>query len=125
MPTDIADATTGATEYVFPGDLEGLRFDLLDRGVYSAFEVRQEQYDEPIQDDVDAHDEGQTPAFGRWLRVDVVGNDDARWMIAPGELIDELKTWDDPTEGRLRVTRCRKSGPDESDPYEVNVAPDA
>lgn len=123
MPVKTADASTGADGFIFPDDLEGTRFQLDEDALYEAYEVRESMYDNPIEDDHEADEQGQTPAYGRWYPVDVPGYEDLQWMIAPGELIDELKTWDDPAGGRLKVTRCRKSGPDPSDPYEVNVAP--
>lgn len=123
MPTSIDDTATGAEGFLFPDDLEGQAFTVLEDAVYTAFEVRESEYEEPIEEDYEAANEGQVPAFGRWLIVDVPGLDDPQWMIAPGELIEELQTYDDPTGARLRVASLRKSGPDESDPYEVNVAP--
>lgn len=124
MPVKTADASTGADGFIFPDDLEGTRFHLVEDALYDASEVRESLYDNrAIEADEEAHEQGQVPAFGRWYPVDVPGHEDDQWMIAPGELVDELKTWDDPAGARLKVTRCRKSGSRESDPYEVNVAP--
>lgn len=124
MPTEIENTPTGAEGFIFPDELQGVSFLLVEDAVYTAYEVREELHDgSAIDEDHEAAAEGQTPAYGRWLRADVTGRDDEQWIAAPGELIEELQTWDDPTGGRLMVSRCEKSGPAESDPYEVNVTP--
>lgn len=125
MPVKTADASTGADGFIFPSDLEGTRFRLVEDALYDAAEVREQLYDgEAIEDDHEAEEAGQVPAYGRWYPVHAIGYDEEQWLAAPGELIDELKTWDDPADASYRVGRCRKSGSGESDPYEVNVAPD-
>jgi hypothetical protein len=45
------------------------------------------------------------------------------WLVAVGELIQELQRFENPESTIFRVTRCEKSGPAQTDPYEVNVEP--
>lgn len=126
MPTKLEDTSTGADGFVFPDSLENVKFEMTENAVFSAYEVRVQEHseEEAVEDDYEAQKEGQTPAYGRWIPAHVDGRDGEQWVAAPGEFIEELQTYDDPVENRMRVSRCRKSGPDESDPYEVNITPD-
>jgi hypothetical protein len=115
MPENLQSASTGANDLYFADDLEGTVFKLRENSVYSADEVS---------------DEGQTPEFGRWLPATVPearngGGTTVKdvWLVAVGELIQELQRLDDPANVHLEVTRCEKSGPRQTDPYEVNVEP--
>lgn len=120
MPTDLDDVSTGGPGLVFAGEAQGVRFRLAERGVYDAAEVRVEIHgDDAIEDDEEAAQAGQPPAWGRWLRAEA--DQDDIWMLAPGELIDELQRLD-PEAGELfEVTRIEKTGPQEADPFEVNL----
>lgn len=109
MPTDLDDADTSGIELYFADDLEGQTFYLRESAVYDAEEVREET-------------ESDTPQFGRWLPVASDGETDG-WAVAVGELVEELQdTTEDPTAMPWTVTRCQKSGPEQTDPYEVNIA---
>lgn len=107
MPEDLDDARTGASTLYFADDLPDLEFQLLEAVVYDAEEVR----------DITGDD---NPQFGRWLSV-AVGDDDECWLVAVGELIQELQHANASAGDRYKVTRCEKSGADETDPYEVNL----
>lgn len=108
MPTDLMEATTGAKELLFPDRLQGKRMDVLETSLYDAEEVQVE-----LGTDF--------PEHGRWLNVKVHGDDNVEWCICPGEMVDELQTLGINPGQTIKVTRCEKSGPRESDPYEVNV----
>jgi len=109
MPTDLAEAETGGVNLFFADDLEGEQFDLQDASVYDAEEVRQEIG-------------GDVPKFGRWMPVDHADGDG--WIVALGELIEELQQFENPQAVTFTVTRCEKSGNEQADPYEVNVEAD-
>lgn len=107
MPTELENVDTSGTELWFADSLEGETFLLRELAVYDAAEVR----DETGTD---------TPEFGRWLPVSHGSGDG--WAVAVGELVEELQDADaDLTEIEWSVTRCEKSGPEQTDPYEVNV----
>lgn len=106
MPTDLSEAQTGGIDLLFADDLEGTVFQLRENAVYKAEEVR---------NDVD----GDVPKFGRWLPVET--DDGDGWAVAVGELVEELQQYENPASLWLEVTRCEKSGTDDTDPYEVNV----
>jgi hypothetical protein len=113
MPTDLSEAETGGIDLYFADDLEGETFTLRDSAVYEAEEVRQEVG-------------GDVPKFGRWLPVEATDKNGQShgdgWTVAVGELIEELQGLAaDPGVIPWTVTACRKSGPDQTDPYEVNV----
>jgi hypothetical protein len=112
MPTDLSDAETGGIDLYFADDLEGMSFYLRDPSIYDAEEVRDE-----IDSDI--------PKFGRWIPVHTCdGNGKTTgtgWIVAVGELIEELQRYDDPVEDPVSVTRCEKSGTEQTDPYEVNT----
>lgn len=113
MPTDLSEAQTGSIDLYFADDLEGETFFLQDSAVYEAEEVRDEIG-------------GEVPKFGRWLPVHEADQDGqthgSGWIVAVGELVEELQALAvDPVEVPWTVTACRKSGPDQTDPYEVNV----
>jgi len=113
MPTDLADAQTGGIDLYFADDLEGDTFVLRESAVYESEEVRDEIG-------------GEVPKFGRWLPANVSDkngqNHGSAWIVAVGELVEELQDLAvDPVQVPWTVTRCQKSGPDQTDPYEVNV----
>lgn len=106
MPTNLDDYETGGTELLFADDLEGTQFTLRDLAVYEAEEVRSEVG-------------GDVPKFGNWLPIET--DDGEAWCVAVGELVEELKRYENPAAVTLEVTRCEKSGTGQTDPYEVNV----
>lgn len=107
MPENLAEAKTGGLSLLFPDDLEGTEFRLTEPSLYSAEEVR---------DELDA----ETPEFGRWLPVETADEGEG-FANAPGELIDELQRLEAQSGEAFEVTRCQKSGRDETSPFEVNV----
>lgn len=110
MPTDLDEATTGGASLIFPDDAEGVRFRLNEAAVYDADEVR---------DELGAGDDG-TPAFGRWLSVEI--EDEDCWLNAPGEVIEELQRIEAEPGEVLEVSRLEKSGNGETDPFEANIS---
>lgn len=110
MPQDLHEASTGGPSLVFAGDATGVRFRLREVSLYEAAEVADEIGNDP--------DEGP-PSFGRWLPVEV--EDDDAWMVAPGEMVEELQRQEAEAGEKYEVTRCQKAGSQETDPYEVNL----
>jgi hypothetical protein len=112
MPVDLNEAETGGIDLYFADDLVGMSFYLRDASVYDADEVRNE-----INSEI--------PKFGRWLPIhscDQKGKTTGTgWVVAVGELIEELQKYDNPVEQPVTVTRCEKSGDKQTDPYEVNT----
>jgi len=108
MPEDLKTASTGSNDLYFADDLEGTEFRLRGAAVWSAEEVREAEG-------------GTVPEFGRWLPATVDGRD--VWLVAVGELIQELQRFDNPESTVFDITRCQKSGTAQTDPYEVNVEP--
>jgi hypothetical protein len=107
MPTDLDDYETGGTELLFADDLQqNPEFRLRELAVYEAEEVRAEVG-------------GDVPKFGNWLPITTDAGD--AWVVALGELVEEVKIYENPLAVTLRVTRCVKSGTDQTAPYEVNV----
>jgi len=106
MPTDLDDYETGGTELLFSGDLEGATLSLRDMAVYEAEEVREEVG-------------GDVPKFGNWLPVETEDGDG--WAVALGELVEEIKQYENPVAVTFKVTRCEKSGTKQTDSYEVNT----
>lgn len=106
MPTNLDDYDTGGTELLFADDLQGTVFSLREVAVYEAEEVRQEVG-------------GDVPKFGDWLPIETPNGDG--WAVAVGELVDEIKAYENPVAVELEVTRCEKSGHEQTDPYEVNT----
>jgi hypothetical protein len=116
MPTDLSDVDTSGTELWFSDDVEGKTFILRELAVYEAAEVRDET-------------DTEVPEFGRWFPVTVLNEDGEidrnGWLVAVGELIEELQDLaPDPTVVEWQVTRMEKSGPEQTDPYEVNIEPE-
>lgn len=107
MPTELSDVETGGTELLFPDDLEGIQFELTEAVVYNAEEVRE------------ATGNSDVPEFGDWIPVETNGTD--AWLVALSEIVEELQIYDAPTGNSFQVTRCEKSGPADTDPYEVNL----
>lgn len=106
MPTDIADAETGGTDLIFADDVSGTVFQLREGLVYEADEVREKEG-------------GDIPKFGKWLPVTANGTDS--YMVAVSELVEELQVVENPMGLTFKVTRCEKSGSNDTDPYHVNV----
>jgi hypothetical protein len=107
MPTDLADVETGGATLLFADDLSGTVLKLRENAVYDAEEVRVEIG-------------GDVPKFGNWLPVDTESEGEC-WAVALGELVEELQQYENPSSLELKVTRCEKSGDQQTDPYEVNV----
>lgn len=114
MPESLDDYDTSGTELWFADDLEGSTLLLTESAVYEAAEVRDETG-------------ADTPEFGNWLSVHEADADGETtgttgWAVAVGELVEELQeAAGNPVEVPWTVTRCEKSGPEQTDPYEVNV----
>lgn len=107
MPTDLEEVDTGGLNLLFTDELEGIEFKLRAPSVWDAEEVREE---------LDA----ETPQYGRWLPVET-DRDGRGFAVAPGEMLEELQRIGASAGTIVEVTRCRKSGSGETDPYEVNV----
>lgn len=114
MPTDIDEASTGHPDLLFPDELQGCRFTLLDTGLYDA---------EEVQSQLDSNGDVDTPQFGRWLHAEVDGFDGPMWVSCPGELLEELQRAETKVGQTWKVTRCKKSGTADTAPYEVNAVP--
>lgn len=115
MPTDLSDVDTSGTELWFSDDVEGKTFVLREKSLFEAAEVRDET-------------DSDVPEFGRWFPVTLLGDDGQRdregFVVAVGELIEDLQDMQpDPGAVGWTVTRMEKSGPKQTDPYEVNVEP--
>lgn len=110
MPENLHEASTGGPSLVFAGDAKGVRFRLREVALYSAEETAEELGNDP--------DEGP-PQFGRWLPIQA--EDEDAWMVAPGELVEELQRLEAEAGELFEVTRCQKSGNRETDPFEVNL----
>lgn len=110
MPENLHEASTGGSDLVFSDDLSGVRFRLTALELYDAEEVCDEIDNDP--------DEGP-PQYGRWLAVEIEGEE--AWVVAPGELIEELQRLEAEAGEIFEVTRAVKSGSGEADPYEVNL----
>lgn len=106
MPTNLDEYETGGTELLFADDLEGTTLSLRETAAYEAEEVRQEVG-------------GDVPKFGDWLPVQTSDGDG--WAVALGELVDEITAYENPVGVEIEITRCEKSGGDQTDPYEVNT----
>jgi hypothetical protein len=106
MPTSFDEYETGGTELLFADDLEGTVFTIRKDGIYEAEEVRSEIG-------------GDVPKFGNWFPVTT--NDGDAWVVALGELVDEIKAYENPIGIEIKVTRCEKTGSEQTDPYEVNT----
>lgn len=109
MAEDLMKADTGGTSLVFADDANGVRFRLREAVLYDASEVR---------GNLGAEADG-TPQYGRWLPVEIEGDD--AWLLAPGELIEELQAVEAEDGELFEVTRCEKAGNGETDPWEVNL----
>jgi len=107
MPVDLQDAETGGVDLIFADDLEGTVFELRESAVYEAEEVREEQG-------------GDIPKFGSWLPVSTDESDEA-YAVAVSEIVQELQRFENAMALSFRVTRCEKSGTNDTDKYEVNV----
>lgn len=94
-------------DLLFPGEIEGVAFRLLSLELHN-------------DDDEDKPDVPEGDVHGNWLHVetDVEGE---VFMSAPGELIEELQAYGAQEGDLYEVTRSAKSGPAQTDPYEVNL----
>lgn len=114
MPTQLDDVDTSGTELWFADNLEGETFYLRESAVFEAAEVREETGTD-------------TPEFGNWFPVHGANESgettgETGWAVALGEFVEELQDMSvDPVEVPFTVTRVEKSGPEQTDPYEVNV----
>jgi len=108
MPTDLSEAQTGGVDLLFADDLQGTVFQMSEASVYEAKEVR-----ESVDGNTDV------PKFGKWIPVET--DDGEAFAVAVGELIEELQRFENPLAVTVEVTRCEKSGTDETAPYEVNL----
>lgn len=106
--TNLHDHSPGG-ELVFGGDLEGTAFRLLDLTLHSN--------DDDEKPSVDANES----VHGNWLKCQTEQHEEV-FIYAPGELIEELQTYGAEEGDLFEVTRCVKSGPGQTDPYEVNLA---
>lgn len=109
MPTDLQEASTGGASLVFADDAAGCRFRLREASLYEPEEVQEEL----------GHDGDGPPEYGRWLPVEI--EDEEAWMVAPGELIEELQRLEAGAGEIFEVARIEKSGSGETDPFEVNL----
>lgn len=107
MPVDLQDAETGGVNLIFADDLQGTEFELREEAVYEAEEVREET-------------ESDVPKFGKWLPISTEADGDS-WAVAVGEFVEELQRIENPMAVTFGVTRCEKSGSEQTDPYEVNL----
>jgi len=107
MPQDLDQATAGGATLLFADDLQGSSVRLRETAVYDAEEVQAK-----LNSDV--------PRYGRWLPIETP-EDAQAWAVALGQLIAEMQRIDDPEAGFYRITRCQKSGPSQTDHYEVEV----
>lgn len=105
--TDLHDHSPGG-DLVFPGDLDGTEFRLRTTTLHDA------------EEGISLPGVDGSPEYGRWLYVDT-HEAEQQLMSAPGELIQELQRLEASEGDPFVVTRCEKSGPDQSDPYEVNL----
>lgn len=92
---------SGGGDYLFASNLSGIEFRLLS--------------DEIIEADELEHD-----LHGNWLEVATEGFDSGH-IAGVGELIEELQRLEAEPGDVFEVTRCKKSGPRDTDPYEVNL----
>jgi len=111
MPTDLSEHETGGIDVLFADDLPATTFRLRESAVYEADEVRQETGTD-------------IPKFGNWMPVRLDDGTEG-WMVALGELVEELQRLENPQAVTCTITRCEKSGTQQTDPYEVNVEIDA
>lgn len=102
----IHDYTPGG-DLVFPGDAEGVQFRL----------IEDQRYNNDV-DDLPDVPEGDVR--GNWLKVETEQHDEC-FISAPGELIEELQRLEAEPGDCFEITRCVKSGPKQTDPYEVNL----
>jgi len=113
MPTDIDEVETGSQDLYFAAELDeqAPELSLVEYAVYTADEVRDE-----IEND-------DTPSYGNWIPVQDgnTGTTERAFCQAPAELIEELQTRDLAPGDVFQITRCERSGPEDHDPYEVNV----
>lgn len=104
--TSLHDHTPGG-DLVFAGELSGVQFRLLSLSLHN-------------NDDDDKPDVPEGDVHGNWLEVETDELGEA-FLSAPGELIEELQTHEAEEGDLFEVTRCAKSGPKQTDPYEVNL----
>lgn len=93
---------SGGGSYTFASNLSGIEFRLLEDKLYEG---------EDLEHDL----------HGRWLKVETEDFEEG-YISAVGELIEELQRLEAEPGEMFEVTHCRKSGKEQTDPYEVNVA---
>lgn len=107
MPEDLNESVSGSTELVFPDDANGT-YRLRERSVYDAEEVR-------VELDTDI------PQYGSWLPVEEAETGADAWLSAPSELRTVLVEEEIEVGEQFCVEQMQKRGPDQSDPYQVEV----
>lgn len=94
-------------ELTFAGEAAGEQFRLQSLKLYNN--------DDDDKPDVPANES----VHGNWIEVETERGDE--FLAAPGELIEELQRLDAKVGDLFEVARCEKSGPKQTDPYEVNL----
>lgn len=94
-------------DLVFAGELEGVQFRLLSVELHN-------------NDDDDKPDVPEGDVHGNWLEVETDEHGEA-FLSAVGELIEELQRLEADEGDFFEVTRAVKTGPKQTDPYEVNL----
>jgi len=103
---NLHDHTSGG-DLLFAGELTDVQFRLLDLSLYN-------------NDDDEKPDVPEGDVHGNWIRAKTDNTKEA-YISAPGELIEELQRLEADQGDVFKVTRCDKSGPNQTDPYEVNL----
>lgn len=106
MPTNLDDYDAGGTDLLFADDLYDTQFSVREPAVYEAEEVR-------------ADVGGDVPKFGNWIPV--VTEDGDGWMVALGELVEEMQSYQNVASLELHITTCEKSGTKQTDSYSVET----
>ena len=107
MPEDLTESVSGSTELVFPDDAPG-RYELRERSVYDAEEVRDEL-------------NGDVPQYGRWIPVTETVTGTEAWLTAPSQLRSELVDRNISAGEQFEIVTMRKDGTEQSDPYRVEI----
>lgn len=104
--SNLHDHTSGS-DLLFPGDLSGVQFRLKSLSLHN-----NDDEEKPNLPNEDVH--------GNWVKVETEQLGEA-YMSAPGEFIEELQRLNAASGDLFKITRCVKSGPKQTDPYEVNI----
>lgn len=94
-------------DLLFAGEVSGVQFRLSSLALHN-----NDEEDKPDVPEGDVH--------GNWLHVSSEKHDEA-YLQAVGELIAELQRLGAEEGDEFEITRCKKSGPSQTDPYEVNL----